>query len=248
MAPVFTMDHLADQPHLAERGFFVEVDHPDAPVGSPTSAAGARLSDRLGPPAPARGAPPACRRGGGRCSATARPACPGDPTPAAGDRRRIDRRSPSTACGCSTSPGCGPGRSPRLQLAHLGADVIKVESPSRLCLGRRLPFHPPGVDAHGPTPRGYFNQWNQGKRRVGLDLADPDGLELARRLVARCDVVVENFAVGVLDRLGLGYDGAAPDAARPDRGLDLRLRADRPVPPATWATARRRRRCPAWPR
>ena len=92
-----------------------------------------------------------------------------------------------------------------LQLAHLGADVIKVESPRRLCLGRRLPFHPPGIEPTVNTS-GYYNQWNQGKRSLGVDLADPRGVELARRLAARSDVVVENFAVGVMDRLGLGYD------------------------------------------
>ena len=90
-----------------------------------------------------------------------------------------------------------------LQLAHLGADVIKVENPARLCLGRRLPFHPPGV-APTVNTSGYFNQWNQAKRSITLDLAHPEGLQLARRLVATADVVVDNFAVGVMERLGLG--------------------------------------------
>jgi benzylsuccinate CoA-transferase BbsF subunit len=100
-----------------------------------------------------------------------------------------------------------------LHLAHLGADVIKIESPQRACLGRRLPFHPPDIEPTLDTS-GYFNQWNQGKRSVALNLTDPRGIDLARRLAARCDVVLDNFAVGVMERLGLGYEDLR--ALRPD--------------------------------
>ena len=95
-----------------------------------------------------------------------------------------------------------------LQLAHLGADVIKVEHGDRLCLGRRLPFHPPGVEPTVNTS-GYFNQWNQAKRSIAVDLTDPRGVELVRRLAADADVVLDNFAVGVMDRLGLGAEDLA---------------------------------------
>jgi crotonobetainyl-CoA:carnitine CoA-transferase CaiB-like acyl-CoA transferase len=90
------------------------------------------------------------------------------------------------------------------QLAHLGAEVIRVESTARPCVTRMLP---PFADFEpGPNRSGYFNQYNQGKRSLTLDLKHPDGLEVARRLCAASDVVVENFAAGVMDRIGLGYD------------------------------------------
>ncbi|MGD1050611.1 MAG: CoA transferase [Solirubrobacteraceae bacterium] len=84
-------------------------------------------------------------------------------------------------------------------LGDLGAEVIKVERPGG------------GDDtrAWGPpwTPDGtstYFQSVNRNKRSVLLDLADADDLELARALIARADVMIENFRPGTLERLGLG--------------------------------------------
>jgi benzylsuccinate CoA-transferase BbsF subunit len=91
-----------------------------------------------------------------------------------------------------------------MQLAHLGADVIRVEMLGRPCVTRLLP---PFADFQpGPNRSGYFNQFNQGKRSLTLDLKHPRGLEVARRLVSKSDVVAENFAAGVMERMGLGYD------------------------------------------
>lgn len=91
-----------------------------------------------------------------------------------------------------------------LQLAHLGADVVRIETQSRPCVTRLLPPWPdakPGVNRSG-----YFNQYNQGKRSLALDLKQPGAIEIAKKLVAESDIVCENFATGVMDRLGLGYD------------------------------------------
>lgn len=91
-----------------------------------------------------------------------------------------------------------------LQLAHLGAEVIRVETATRPCVTRMLP---PFADFKmAPNRSGYFNQYNQGKKSVALDLKQPGALEVAKRLCAASDVVVENFAAGVMDRMGLGYD------------------------------------------
>ena len=91
-----------------------------------------------------------------------------------------------------------------LQLAHLGADVIRVEAAARPCVTRLLP---PFADFQpGPNRSGYFNQFNQGKRSLTLDLKNPRGVEVARRLIAGSDVVSENFAAGVMERMGLGYE------------------------------------------
>jgi benzylsuccinate CoA-transferase BbsF subunit len=91
-----------------------------------------------------------------------------------------------------------------LQLAHLGAEVIRVETSHRPCVTRQLP---PFADFEpGINRSGYFNQYNQGKKSIALDLKRPEGLDIARRLCAASDVVTENFAAGVMDRMGLGYD------------------------------------------
>lgn len=91
-----------------------------------------------------------------------------------------------------------------LQLAHLGAEVIRVESRTRTCVTRLLP---PFADGQpGPNRSGYFNQYNQGKLSLALDLKRPEGIAVAQDLVAECDVVCENFAAGVMDRMGLGYE------------------------------------------
>jgi len=89
------------------------------------------------------------------------------------------------------------------QMAHLGADVIKVEAVGRGDLARSL-----GADAE-LSARGMgisFLAQNAGKRSLTLNLKDPRGKDALKRLVARADVLVENFRPGVMDRLGLGYD------------------------------------------
>ncbi|MEA2626848.1 MAG: hypothetical protein QOD06_2893 [Candidatus Binatota bacterium] len=90
------------------------------------------------------------------------------------------------------------------QLAHLGAEVIRIESASRPCVTRLLP---PFADFQpGPNRSGYFNQYNQGKRSITLNLKDPRAIDVARRLIACSDVVAENYAFGVMGRLGLDYE------------------------------------------
>lgn len=90
-----------------------------------------------------------------------------------------------------------------LQLTHLGAEVIRLESHLHSDISRRIG---PYVDGQsGLNGAGSFNQWNQGKRSVALDFAKPEGIELAIDLIAKSDVVMENFTPGVIDRLGLGY-------------------------------------------
>ena len=83
-------------------------------------------------------------------------------------------------------------------LAALGAEVIKVERPPTGELGRMMPYSVRGQS-------GYYLQQNMGKKGLCVDLKEPRGCELVKRLAARSDVLVENFRPGVLDRLGLGY-------------------------------------------
>ncbi len=86
-------------------------------------------------------------------------------------------------------------------LGDQGFDVVKVESIEGDETRRFLPL------VNGESV--YFACTNRNKRSVALDLKSPEGRELAARLVARADVVVENFRPGVMERLGLGYDAVA---------------------------------------
>lgn len=99
-------------------------------------------------------------------------------------------------------------------MAYCGAEVIRVESHARPDVVRL--YVPPRAPAMGTQSAlsPWFTDWNAGKRFVALDLTRPPAVELVKRLVAKCDVVVENQTAGVMDKLGLGY--AALAAARPD--------------------------------
>ena len=97
-------------------------------------------------------------------------------------------------------------------LANFGATVVHVESRARPD-GFRMQYPPykdnqPGIDSGG-----CFAYFNDSKLGVTLDLKNPRGVELARRLAATCDVVIENMRPGVMARIGLGYD--ALKAERP---------------------------------
>ncbi len=91
-----------------------------------------------------------------------------------------------------------------LQLAELGAEVIRIESNQRPCMNRRVP--PYANDEPGLNRGGSFNQWNQQKKSVLLDMKVSGASELARELIAQSDVFIENYAVGVVQRLGLDYE------------------------------------------
>jgi benzylsuccinate CoA-transferase BbsF subunit len=100
-----------------------------------------------------------------------------------------------------------------LQLAHLGADVIRIETRTRPCITRVIPPWPDGKPG-GLNRSGYFNQYNQGKRSITLNFKQPAAHEVARKLIAKSDVVVNNFAHGVMDKMGFGYE--AVRKIRPD--------------------------------
>jgi crotonobetainyl-CoA:carnitine CoA-transferase CaiB-like acyl-CoA transferase len=121
-------------------------------------------------------------------------------------------------------------------LGDLGAEVIKVEHPERgddtRDWGMRI----------GSTETAYFNSVNRNKRSVCLDLKTPEGQQVARDLVRKSDVVIQNFKFGDIDKLGLGYetlsaeqpgliycsitgyDRTGPEAARP--GYDLVIQGE----------------------
>ena len=83
-------------------------------------------------------------------------------------------------------------------LADLGAEIVKVEPPEGDMMRSRLPMR------NGASTS--FGQLNAGKKSVVLDLKQSQAVEIARRLVATADVVVENFRPGVMHRFGLDYE------------------------------------------
>jgi crotonobetainyl-CoA:carnitine CoA-transferase CaiB-like acyl-CoA transferase len=89
-------------------------------------------------------------------------------------------------------PSCG------VILADLGADVVKVEPPEGEPTRRSAGF-----------ASGFFPYFNRNKRSLTLDLKSEAGIELVRELLAESDVLIENYAPGTMDRLGLGYEALA---------------------------------------
>lgn len=85
-------------------------------------------------------------------------------------------------------------------LAWLGADVVKIENPNRGDPGRRLRPNLPDDDPY------YFHMFNANKKSVTLNLKSPKGLELVKDMIREADVMIENFAPGAIERLGLSYD------------------------------------------
>ncbi len=113
----------------------------------------------------------------------------------------------------------GAGPTCTMLLADMGARVIKVEPPEGE-LGRSL----------GPAWIGddsaLFHAFNRNKLGLCLDLKRPEGLAVAKRLVAQADVLIESMRPGVMKRLGLGYERPRCRPPAPRLLLGLRLRSE----------------------
>jgi len=96
------------------------------------------------------------------------------------------------------------GALPGMILADMGAEVLKVETHQRMDymrLGRPIVGDEPDPEQHP-----LFHNVNRGNLSITLNTTKPEAVELVKKLVAHCDVVIENFSPGVMDRIGLGYD------------------------------------------
>jgi len=195
---VFTVKEAAEHPHLRERGYIVELEHPllgrlrdlGAPFKLPASPGGPRRAapllgehdeEVLG--ALASPAPAASPSSGGRASAGGRP---------------LEGVRVANFGWVWAGPVTGQ------TLAFLGAEVYKIESYARVDMTRTLP--PFGGGVRDPN-RSLSNHacW-AGNGSVSLNLKKPEARELARRLIAECDVVIENFGPGVMHEFGLGWE------------------------------------------
>jgi crotonobetainyl-CoA:carnitine CoA-transferase CaiB-like acyl-CoA transferase len=85
------------------------------------------------------------------------------------------------------------------QLGDLGADVIKIEPLHGEVTRWMVPPQKAGLS-------GFYTQLNRNKRSLALDLKNPEGIAIIKKLAESADILVENFRGGVSDRLGIGYD------------------------------------------
>jgi crotonobetainyl-CoA:carnitine CoA-transferase CaiB-like acyl-CoA transferase len=192
---VLSLRDAVASPQLVARGFLRAAALDDGPTSSPVRVPGPafRMSESAAAPA----APPPSR-------ATARDAIaaawPARPQSAARDRRQAIA---GTAAGASAKPLAGlrvldfswvlAGPKATRVLGDLGADVVKIQTELR-------------AQGTGHNDYPFFAMWNRSKRAVTLDMKHARAAEILRRLVERADVVVENFAPGVLDRWGAGWE------------------------------------------
>ncbi|MEU4226679.1 CoA transferase [Nonomuraea sp. NPDC026600] len=211
-AEVATAARLPANPQLTERAFFTRILGEGLPrdgvtdVGFPFAALGLPRPVRLSEPLPADAeAPWQTSRPRGRQEGI---------SDGSGGRSLAGIRE-----GASDGPGgrslagvrvldltwvlAGPYATKTL--AEHGADIIKIESRHRQDPTRFAPSMRLRPEA-GFDDSGYFINFNREKRGVALNLRTEPGREVLRRLVAECDVVIENFSPGVLDRWGLSFD------------------------------------------
>jgi crotonobetainyl-CoA:carnitine CoA-transferase CaiB-like acyl-CoA transferase len=193
---VFTVEDVARHPHLEERGFLVEIEHPvlgsvrtlGAPVLLPRSPGGPRA------PAPLLGQHDDDANAGWSGEARARGAGLGP----AGALLPLDGVRVANFGWGWLGPVAGQ------TLSRLGAEVYKVESRVRVDINRTIPPFAGGVSDPDRALQNHAG-W-AGNGSITLDLKKSEGQELARRLVAVCDVALENFGAGVMGRLGLDWE------------------------------------------
>ena len=189
---VFTVAEAAEHPHLRERGYIVELEHEKLgryrTLGAPF-----KLSETPG--GPSRAAPLLGEHNDEILARTStKPRHSGG---GAGGKLPLEGVKVANFGWVWAGPVTGQ------TLGFLGADVLKVESYARVDMTRTLP---PFAGGERDPNRSLSNNacW-AGNGSVSLNLKQPEALELARELIAECDVVVENFGPGVMERLGLGY-------------------------------------------
>jgi crotonobetainyl-CoA:carnitine CoA-transferase CaiB-like acyl-CoA transferase len=195
---VNTVGQFVDDPQPRSRGFFVR--RPLAALGE-FELPGEPF--RSTEPVLAQYRRPAPRLGETEAAAVARQwREPAPPAPVPGPLSGIRAISFGTAVAGALSGTA---------LADLGADVVKIESPGRPDNLRRLrwPGDPIIHEPSGADTSPMFANTNRTTRSVALDMKDPSSVELFLKLAAAADVIVENYAPGVMRRWGLDYEQIA---------------------------------------
>jgi benzylsuccinate CoA-transferase BbsF subunit len=197
LGPINTVTDLLAEPHLSERGFWAPIKVGGRDVKLP--GLGFRMSAT-----PWRvGAPPGPRDDATGGFAPATPAMNVAPSPRHAGPRATAPARPLAGYRAIEFGFNWAGPLVGQILADLGVEVIKVETRTRLDFMR-----------HWPHAHAFFHNANRGKRSLSVDVKQRAGLDLVRRLAAHADVVLDNFAAGVMERNGLGY--RALRAVKPD--------------------------------
>jgi len=200
--PMATTADIRESVQLAARGFWVEVEHPE--LGTTITYPGALAHTSEAPPRISRRAPLVGEHNQEVYEELALSSEePFVSKPQKSKRENLERKAlEGIKVVDFTWAIAGPLATKTL--ADYGAEVIKIESVSRPDPHRTAAHYKDGIP--GVNRRGQFNQDGTGKLSVALNLAHPKGVEIAKRFIARADIVVENFAGGVMKRMGLGYE------------------------------------------
>ncbi|HLZ71460.1 MAG TPA: CoA transferase [Dehalococcoidia bacterium] len=208
-APVNGMADVLASEHLRARGFFVAHDHPDAGTwtypGAPWQLSATPW--QAGRRAPRLGEHDGEVLGAAEGSETGAAAAAHATTPTLSPvtSRRSPTRLPLAGVRVADFTWVVAGPVLTMQLAHLGADVIKIESATRLDTGRAA-IPPFWKGQRTPNTGGFFNQYSQGKRSLQINARHPRAMEILHELIRRSDIVADNFGAGVMPRMGLGYE------------------------------------------
>ncbi len=197
---VYTVAEAADHPHLRERDYRVELDHP---VLGKVHTLGPPFKLPASPGGPRKAAP---LLGEDNESVLQQLQTSGGPASESDAPQASVARKPLEGIRVANFGWVWAGPVVGQTLAFLGAEVYKVESYKRVDMTRALPPYGGGGNVGDPN-RSLSNHacW-AGNGSVSIDLSTEEGQQLARQLIAESDVVVENFGPGVMDRFGLGFE------------------------------------------
>ncbi|MDH3684190.1 MAG: CoA transferase, partial [Acidimicrobiia bacterium] len=200
IAPIYTIDDVASSEQMRARGFWEDVEVPQAETGETIRFPGRfARADRaelpfLGPP-PRLGEHQSLLDG----LDVERPEDPGEVAPTTSG----SAISAAPLDGLKVLDFCWAVAGPLMTrfLADFGATVVRVESSANIDVGRTVgPFID---DEPGPDNSAIYNNLNAGKHSIALDLAKPEAIDVVEDLVRWADVLTESFAPGVLGRIGL---------------------------------------------
>lgn len=215
ITPVATMAQLAENQHFAERGFFAAPPDDDQQPGPGYRLDQPWWSLRTSAPEPGEHEAQGWRPRPERLAVTIGSGHQGNGIDPGVQTSRSDRHDQVETIDGVDRPLAGvrvcdftwiwAGPFCTQYLGHLGAEVIKLESPEHLCMFRRLPFAPAGVSG-GVDGSGAFHIYNSDKLSLALDIGHSAAAEVVEKLVAASDVVIDNFGVGTMARLGYGVE------------------------------------------
>jgi len=204
IGPVNTAKEVLESPQYAAREFFVEVDHPEA---GKYKYPGLPYKTTAGITNPNNPAPLTGQHDQEIRSKVSKAVTGTESTPSSGSTGRA--KLPLEGIRVLDFNWVWAGPYSCMMLAALGAEVIKIEGHNRSDLVRRSviwPLPEPEPNMLPPNHPMAYNALNLGKKSLTLDLSKPEGKEIARKLVAMSDVVIDNMRPGVMVKLGLGYD------------------------------------------